>query len=66
MGWLDDTQSLVVSKLGRRVERLTGLSTDVSLDHAELLQVSNYGIGGHYNPHHDYLLVDKTDHEVGI
>ena len=30
------------------------------------MQVANYGVGGHYNPHHDYLLVDKTSEEVYV
>lgn len=64
VGWLDDAQDPLVARLGARVARLTGLSTDVEGDDAEMLQVANYGIGGHYNPHHDYLLVDKTAHEL--
>ena len=65
VGWLDDSHDLLVAKLGARVARLTGLATSVINDEAEMLQVANYGIGGHYNPHHDYLLVDKTEEEVG-
>lgn len=61
---MDDFLDPLVGKLGRRISLLTGLSTDVGAEDAELMQVANYGIGGHYNPHHDYLLVDKTEHEV--
>ncbi|MPC96540.1 Prolyl 4-hydroxylase subunit alpha-2 [Portunus trituberculatus] len=64
VGWLDDSQNPLVAKLSDRVARLTRLSTSVTNDDAEMLQVANYGIGGHYNPHHDYLLVDKTEEEV--
>lgn len=64
VGWLDDSLNPLVARLGHRISLLTGLSTDVAAEHAELLQVSNYGIGGHYNPHHDYLLVDKTEKEL--
>ncbi|XP_045138531.1 prolyl 4-hydroxylase subunit alpha-1-like [Portunus trituberculatus] len=64
VGWLDDSQNPLVAKLSDRVARLTRLSTSVTNDDAEMLQVANYGIGGHYNPHHDYLLVDKTEEEL--
>ena len=66
MAWLDDSGDPLVEKLDRRIQELTGLSTDQLRDHSEMLQVANYGIGGHYNPHHDYLLVDKTEEEVGV
>nr|XP_053657284.1 prolyl 4-hydroxylase subunit alpha-2-like [Cherax quadricarinatus] len=64
VGWLKDTIHPLVAKLGDRIQRITGLSTDLAREHAELLQVANYGVGGHYNPHHDYLLVDKTEKEL--
>lgn len=64
VGWLDDSQDPLIASLSARAARLTGLSTSVTNDDAEMLQVANYGIGGHYNPHHDYLLVDKTEEEV--
>ncbi|XP_071515028.1 prolyl 4-hydroxylase subunit alpha-2-like [Panulirus ornatus] len=64
VGWLDDMLHPLVSKLGDRISRITGLSTDMTREDAELLQVANYGIGGHYNPHHDYLLVDKTEKQL--
>ena len=39
-----------ISRINRRLEAVTNL--DMST--AELLQVCNYGIGGHYDPHFDY------------
>ncbi|XP_062509259.1 prolyl 4-hydroxylase subunit alpha-1-like isoform X2 [Corticium candelabrum] len=40
----------IVERINTRIEALTGL--DMST--AEQLQVVNYGIGGHYEPHYDY------------
>lgn len=39
--------------MNRRVEDITGLDMKT----AEELQVCNYGIGGHYEPHLDYAKV---------
>ncbi|XP_066955575.1 prolyl 4-hydroxylase subunit alpha-2-like [Macrobrachium rosenbergii] len=64
VGWLDDSFDLIIQRVNKRVEMITGLSTNVAAEDAEMMQVSNYGIGGHYNPHHDYLLVDKTEDEL--
>ncbi|CAK1540610.1 unnamed protein product [Leptosia nina] len=49
-GWLRDEESSVVAKVSRRVSHFTGLS----MQFAEDLQVVNYGIGGHYEPHFDF------------
>lgn len=51
--WLDDNDSLVVKKISQRIQTTTGLSLDS--EHSEALQVANYGMGGHYEPHHDFL-----------
>ncbi len=50
--WLDEHEDELghISRINRRLEALTNL--DMST--AELLQVCNYGIGGHYDPHFDY------------
>ncbi|CAH0714461.1 unnamed protein product, partial [Brenthis ino] len=49
-GWLKDEESEVVARVSRRVADFTGLS----MASAEELQVVNYGIGGHYEPHFDF------------
>jgi len=54
--WLEENDSLIVAKLSRRVSDLTGLSIET----AELLQIANYGIGGHYLPHPDYSTPDAA------
>ncbi|CAL4066332.1 unnamed protein product, partial [Meganyctiphanes norvegica] len=64
VAWLDDYVRPFFQGINLRISLLTGLSTDIHKEHAELLQVSNYGVGGHYNPHFDYLLVDKTEYEL--
>lgn len=51
--WLKDEESAVVARVSRRVADITGLSMTT----AEELQVVNYGIGGHYDPHFDFARV---------
>ncbi|XP_013176705.1 PREDICTED: prolyl 4-hydroxylase subunit alpha-1-like [Papilio xuthus] len=53
--WLTDEESEVVARVSQRVADFTGLT----MASAELLQVVNYGIGGHYDSHYDFTL--KTD-----
>ena len=50
--WLDesDDPSGVLTDINTRISAITGLD----LTTAELLQVCNYGIGGHYDPHYDF------------
>ncbi|XP_059502749.1 prolyl 4-hydroxylase subunit alpha-3 isoform X1 [Stegostoma tigrinum] len=50
--WLKDTVDPVIRKLDQRIAHLTGLN--VQQPYAEYLQVVNYGIGGHYEPHFDH------------
>jgi len=64
-GWLDDKQHETVLRLGRRVAMATGLNTDTAEDDAEMLQVANYMNGGHYSPHFDYVMKEKSpDHMI--
>ncbi|XP_036077243.1 prolyl 4-hydroxylase subunit alpha-3 isoform X3 [Rousettus aegyptiacus] len=50
--WLKDTADPMLVTLDHRIAALTGL--DVQPPYAEYLQVVNYGIGGHYEPHFDH------------
>lgn len=45
----------MVQALDRRMAALTGL--DLRPPYAEYLQVVNYGLGGHYEPHFDHATV---------
>lgn len=51
--WLKEHEDTVVSNVAKRVEAMTGLSVET----AEELQVVNYGVGGHYDPHYDFARV---------
>lgn len=48
--WLKDDEDEMIRNIGLRVEDMTGLTVKT----AEELQVVNYGIGGHYEPHFDF------------
>ncbi|NXC10146.1 P4HA3 hydroxylase, partial [Orthonyx spaldingii] len=56
--WLKDTADPVVRALDRRIAALTGL--DLRPPYAEYLQVVNYGLGGHYEPHFDHATSTKS------
>lgn len=47
--WVEDEEDAVVAAVSARVRDMTNLGTD----YAENLQIANYGIGGHYEPHYD-------------
>lgn len=55
--WLKDDEHAVVDRISRRIEVITGLT----LQTAEELQVVNYGIGGHYEPHFDFARKEETN-----
>ncbi|XP_017076371.2 prolyl 4-hydroxylase subunit alpha-1 [Drosophila eugracilis] len=48
--WLKTNEDRVVETVVQRTADMTGLD----MDSAEELQVVNYGIGGHYEPHFDF------------
>lgn len=62
--WLPEHLDPILSRLSRRIRLVTGLETDPAKEAAEMLQVANYGIGGHYSPHHDYLMKEKAEREI--
>lgn len=53
--WLKGAAESTVGKLDHRISMLTGLNA--KHPHGEYLQVVNYGIGGHYEPHFDHATV---------
>lgn len=57
--WLKDTVDPVLVTLDRRIAALTGL--DIQPPYAEYLQVVNYGIGGHYEPHFDHATLSSVE-----
>ncbi|KAM6447726.1 prolyl 4-hydroxylase subunit alpha-3 isoform 1-T1 [Liasis olivaceus] len=56
--WLKDNVDPVIGVLGRRAAALTGLN--IQHPYAEYLQVVNYGLGGHYEPHFDHATSRKS------
>lgn len=50
--WLKGSAQSTVGKLDQKISMLTGLN--VQHPYGEYLQVVNYGIGGHYEPHFDH------------
>ncbi|KAK0087136.1 hypothetical protein PV325_001697 [Microctonus aethiopoides] len=55
--WLQEHEHKYVQAVSRRVEHMTSLTVDT----AEELQVVNYGIGGHYEPHFDFARREETN-----
>lgn len=61
--WFSEDNHQVIANVNRRVEAVTGLSINMDKGHCELVQIANYGMGGHYVPHYDYLIVDRPPEE---
>lgn len=55
--WLRDSEDRIIANIAKRVEDMTGLTTKT----AEELQVVNYGIGGHYEPHFDFARPEEKN-----
>ncbi|XP_041362602.1 prolyl 4-hydroxylase subunit alpha-1-like isoform X2 [Gigantopelta aegis] len=55
--WLMTSDHPMIDKICKRIEAISGLT----LDTAEYLQVANYGIGGHYEPHYDFARKEEKD-----
>ncbi|XP_063060565.1 prolyl 4-hydroxylase subunit alpha-3 [Engraulis encrasicolus] len=56
--WLKETAHPSIGRLDKRVQAVTGLN--VQHPYAEYLQVVNYGIGGHYEPHFDHATSESS------
>lgn len=54
--WLQEHEHPHVAAVSKRVEDMTSLTVET----AEELQVVNYGIGGHYEPHFDFARVNNV------
>ncbi|KAL3088204.1 hypothetical protein niasHT_021864 [Heterodera trifolii] len=48
--WLKGDEHPIIERINRRIHEMTNLD----MESAEELQVANYGIGGHYDPHFDF------------
>lgn len=55
--WLKEHEHKHVANVCQRVADMTGLTVET----AEELQVVNYGIGGHYEPHFDFARREETN-----
>ncbi|EFO21561.2 prolyl 4-hydroxylase 2 [Loa loa] len=55
--WLKDEEHEIVHRINRRIDLMTNLEQETS----EELQVGNYGIGGHYDPHFDFARREEVN-----
>ncbi|KAL5019143.1 hypothetical protein ScPMuIL_004865 [Solemya velum] len=55
--WLKAIEHPIIARVNNRIDAITGLE----LNTAEELQVANYGIGGHYEPHFDFARKEETN-----
>ncbi|XP_076316488.1 prolyl 4-hydroxylase subunit alpha-2-like isoform X2 [Tachypleus tridentatus] len=53
--WLTEDQNPLAKRLDNRLKMITGLASRYKNYAAEAYQIANYGIGGHYVPHQDYM-----------
>ena len=54
--WLKEWEHEVVERVNKRIE----LMTNLEMETAEELQIANYGIGGHYDPHFDHAKKEES------
>ncbi|KAF7633076.1 Fe2OG dioxygenase domain-containing protein [Meloidogyne graminicola] len=60
--WLSNKLHPTTTQLDKRIE----LMTNLNMKSAELLQVGNYGIGGHYDVHYDFSFEDQIISNTSI
>lgn len=56
VAWLKKEDHAIIQNINNRIEDMTGLTTKT----AEDLQVTNYGAGGFFAPHNDYISKNPT------
>uniref|UniRef100_A0A1I7XB31 procollagen-proline 4-dioxygenase n=1 Tax=Heterorhabditis bacteriophora TaxID=37862 RepID=A0A1I7XB31_HETBA len=54
--WLKSWEHEVVERVNQRID----LMTNLEMETAEELQIANYGIGGHYDPHFDHARKEES------
>lgn len=54
--WLKEWEGDVVETVNKRI----GYMTNLEMETAEELQIANYGIGGHYDPHFDHAKKEES------
>ncbi|XP_061396397.1 prolyl 4-hydroxylase subunit alpha-1-like [Musca vetustissima] len=60
--WFQDNTSNTTIRLNQRIRDMTGFDIQGS----EMLQVMNYGLGGHYDTHFDFFNVSDTSEVVQL
>jgi prolyl 4-hydroxylase len=55
-GWVKDEEHPII----KRVSVKSGTIANLTIETVEELQVVNYGIGGHYEPHYDFARKDEA------
>ncbi|XGW28333.1 hypothetical protein V3C99_008255 [Haemonchus contortus] len=55
--WLKEEEHEVIARINRRIGDMTNLNQATSED----LQVANYGLGGHYDPHFDFARKEEKN-----
>lgn len=53
--WVDYTNATM-----KELYKMVSAISNLNLANAETMQVANYGLGGQYDPHHDFFGVSKT------
>merc|ERR550532_3882182 len=53
--WLKDFEHPLIHRISQRTQGFTNMTIET----VEELQVVNYGIGGHYEPHYDFARKDE-------
>jgi len=60
--WLKDVDHPAIARISKRVDHMTNLEITT----AEDLQIANYGLGGHYDPHYDFARKEEKNAFKGL